>query len=289
MPNTQGHDNERVDEDIANVLEADNPNGVGVDNIHERVFSPNEFENADVFSIGADNEDEIEGSQPSKMKSEGVGTKSSKIHGSYISLESVVNNVKEVRVGDFFPTKEELHMKISLLSIANHFQFKVNKSTQASSKLIGHCIKSKFEGPSQSYGPNEIIEDLKMQCGMTCGYNKAWRARELDQLPCRHALAACNLRCISCYDYCSPYYYKETLATSYAGSIYPVSPMQEWDVPDDVQSVVVLPPKGRKPSGCPSKKRRPSEGEEIIHRKCGRSRGLGHNRQKCKAPIPLTD
>ncbi|KAK2640917.1 hypothetical protein Ddye_022680 [Dipteronia dyeriana] len=131
MPNTQGHDNGRVDEDIANVLEADILNGVGVDNIHERVFSPNEFENADVFSIGANNEDEIEGSQPSKMKSEGVGTKSSKIHGSYTSLESVVNNVKEVRVGDFFPSKEELHMNISLLSIANHFQFKVNKSTQA--------------------------------------------------------------------------------------------------------------------------------------------------------------
>ncbi|KAK2654790.1 hypothetical protein Ddye_014646 [Dipteronia dyeriana] len=131
MSNTKGHDNEREDEDIANVLEADNPNGVGVDNIHERVFSPNEFENADVFSIGADNEDEIEGSQPSKMKFEGVGTKSSKIHGSYTSLESVVNNVKKVRVGDFFPSKEELHMKISLMSIANHFQFKVNKSTQA--------------------------------------------------------------------------------------------------------------------------------------------------------------
>ncbi|KAK2648690.1 hypothetical protein Ddye_016179 [Dipteronia dyeriana] len=69
------------------------------------------------------------------------------------------------------------------------------------------------------------------------------RKFQLDQLPCRHALVACNLRRISCYDYCSPYYYKETLATVYADSIYPVSPMQEWDVPDDVQSVVVLPPK----------------------------------------------
>ncbi|KAK2635602.1 hypothetical protein Ddye_030394 [Dipteronia dyeriana] len=228
MPNTQGHDNERVDKDIANVLESYNLNGVGVDNIHERVFSPNEYENADVFSIGTENEDEIEGSRPSKMKSEGVGTKSSKIHGSYPSLKSVVNNVKEVRVGDLFPSKEELHMKISLLSIANHFQFKMNKSTkalmvltcrvedckwsvratklndcdsfrvrkyqpehtcsldalhfdhrQASSKLIGHCIKSKLEGPSQSYRPNEIIEDIKKQCGITCSYNKAWRAREV--------------------------------------------------------------------------------------------------------------
>ncbi|KAK3211093.1 hypothetical protein Dsin_015799 [Dipteronia sinensis] len=56
--------------------------------------------------------------------------------------------------------------------------------------------------------------------------------------------------------------------------------MQEWNVPDDVQSVVVLPPKGRKPRGRPSKKRKPSRGEEIVHRKCGRCRGLGHNRQK---------
>ncbi|KAK2637913.1 hypothetical protein Ddye_025708 [Dipteronia dyeriana] len=131
MSNTQGHDNEHVDEDIANILESDNPNGVGVDNIHESVFSPNEFENSDVFSIGADNEDEIEGSRPSKLKSECFGTKSSKIHRSYTWLESVVNNVKEVRVGDLFPNKEDLHMKISLLSIANHFQFKVNKSTKA--------------------------------------------------------------------------------------------------------------------------------------------------------------
>ncbi|KAK2647753.1 hypothetical protein Ddye_015242 [Dipteronia dyeriana] len=78
------------------------------------------------------------------------------------------------------------------------------------------------------------------------------RKFQLDQLPCRHAHAA-------------------------------FGPMQEWDVPDDVQSVVVVPPKGRKPSG------RPSKGEEIVHRKCGRCGGSRHNRQKCKAPISLTD
>ncbi|TXG48397.1 hypothetical protein EZV62_027691 [Acer yangbiense] len=160
--------------------------------------------------------------------SQGIGIKSSTIHGSYTSLESIVNNVKEVRVGDLFPSKEELHMKMQLLSIGNHFQFKVKKSTktllvmsciveeckwcvratklkdcesfrirkyspdhtcsldalhfdhrQASSKLIGHCIKSKFERTSQCYRPNNIIDDIKKQCGMTLGYNKAWRAREV--------------------------------------------------------------------------------------------------------------
>jgi hypothetical protein len=672
IPNTQVPDNELVNEDIANVFESDNGNGVGLDNIHESLSSPNDFQNANVFSIGVDNDDEARDSRPSTSEvpsgrsrvasSQGIGIKSSTIHGSYTSLESVVNNVKEVGVGDLFPSKEELQMKMQLLSIANHFQFKVKKSTktllvmscivedtkwrvratklndcesfrvrkyspdhtcsldalhfdhrQASSKLIGHCIKSKFEGTSQSYRPNDIIDDMKKQCGMTLGYNKAWRAREialglargspdesftilpsychmlemknpgmvtfididalnrfkyffmalgpsiegfkscirpvvavdgtflkckhqgtlfiatsldgnnqvyplafgigdsendqswhwfftklhgligeisdlvfisdrnssiakaaagvfpnslhgicmyhlgqnmkakfkgvevhdifykcskayrvvefnqimrqirgidasvaqylneadptkwarshfdgrrycimttniaeclngilkdarelpitklvehirgllqkwfwerreaaakmstpmtkwaekrlrrrsnksrcyrvhpinlyehhvvdgylngfvnliektctcrkfqLDQLPCRHALAACNLRRSSCYDFCSHYYHKETLATAYGSSIYPVGPMEEWDVPDDVQTRVVLPPKGRKPRGRPAKKRKPSKGEEIVQQKCGRCGGIGHNRQKCKAPIPLSD
>ena len=201
-------------------------------------MSPNDFQNVDVFSIGVDNDDEARDSRPSTSevplrrsrvaRSQAIGIKSSRIHGSYTSLESVVNNVKEVGVGDLFPSKEELHMKMQLLAIGNHFQFKVKKSTktllvmscivedckwrvratklndcesfrirkyspdhtcsldtlhfdhrQASSKLIGHCIKSKFEGTSQSYRPNDIIDDVKKQCGMTLGYNKAWRAREV--------------------------------------------------------------------------------------------------------------
>ncbi|KAK3229044.1 hypothetical protein Dsin_000925 [Dipteronia sinensis] len=71
----------------------------------------------------------------------------------------------------------------------------------------------------------------------TCTYRKFL----LDQLPCRHALAACNFRRSSCYDYCSYYYHKETLATAYASSVYPVGPMHERDVSDDMQSLVVLP------------------------------------------------
>ena len=37
----------------------------------------------------------------------GIGIKSSTIHGSYISLETIVNNVKEVEVGDLFPSNKE--------------------------------------------------------------------------------------------------------------------------------------------------------------------------------------
>ncbi|KAK0584741.1 hypothetical protein LWI29_017845 [Acer saccharum] len=320
IPNTQGPDNELVNEDFANVFESDNGNGVGLSNIHESLLSPNDFHNSNVFSIRVDNDDEVRDSRPSTsevpsrrsrvVSSQGIGTKSSTIHGSYTSLESIVNNVKEVGVGDLFPSKEELQMKMQLLSIGNHFQFKVKKSTktllvmscivkdckwricatklkdcesfcvrkylpnhtcsldafhfdhrQASSKLIGHCIKSKFEGTSQSYRPNDIIDDMKKQCGMTLGYNKAWRAREVAM----------------------------GLARAYGSSIYPIGPIEEWDVPDEVQTRVVLPPKGRKPRGRPAKKRKPSKGEEIVQRKCDRYGGMAHNRQKCKAPIPLSD
>ncbi|TXG63798.1 hypothetical protein EZV62_010792 [Acer yangbiense] len=50
---------------------------------------------------------------------------------------------------------------------------------QTSSKLIGHCINSKFEGTSQSYRLNDIIEDMKKQCGMIFSYNKGWRVGEV--------------------------------------------------------------------------------------------------------------
>ncbi|KAK0597001.1 hypothetical protein LWI29_020858 [Acer saccharum] len=65
IPTTQGPDNELVNEDIANVFESDNGNGVGLDNIHESLLSPNDFQNVDVFSIGVDNDDEARDSQPS--------------------------------------------------------------------------------------------------------------------------------------------------------------------------------------------------------------------------------
>ncbi|KAK0608389.1 hypothetical protein LWI29_029977 [Acer saccharum] len=56
IPNTQSLDNELVNEDIANVCESENDNGVGLDNIRESLLSPNDFQNADVFSIRVDNE-----------------------------------------------------------------------------------------------------------------------------------------------------------------------------------------------------------------------------------------
>ncbi|KAK0602500.1 hypothetical protein LWI29_034079 [Acer saccharum] len=137
-----------MNEDFTNVFESDNGNGVGLDNIYESLLSPNDFHNANVFSIGVNNDDEARDSRlstsevPSRRSrvtsSQGIGTKSSTIHGSYTSLENIVNNVKEVGVGDLFPSKKALQMKMQLLSIGNHFQFKVKKFTKT--LLVMSCI-----------------------------------------------------------------------------------------------------------------------------------------------------
>ena len=49
---------------------------------------------------------------------------------------------------------------------------------QASSWLIGQCIKSKFEEADRVYRPNEIKQDMKLEFGINISYDKAWRARE---------------------------------------------------------------------------------------------------------------
>ena len=112
---------------------------------------------------------------------------------------------------------------------------------------------------------------------------------QVDQLPCAHALAVCISHHLSCYDYCAAYYSRETLAAAYACSIHPLGPEDEWTWPEHLDVPVVLPPEGRKPRGRPTKKRKPSQGEEKKRSKCSRCGGFGHNRQKCSVPIPVCE
>ncbi|KAI5312927.1 hypothetical protein L3X38_042101 [Prunus dulcis] len=49
---------------------------------------------------------------------------------------------------------------------------------QASSYLIGQCIKSKYEGVSRVLRPHDIMEDMRKDMGVSISYVKAWRARE---------------------------------------------------------------------------------------------------------------
>ncbi|XP_024039564.1 uncharacterized protein LOC112098164 [Citrus clementina] len=77
--------------------------------------------------------------------------------------------------------------------------------------------------------------------------------------------------------------------SSYAESIYPVGPQEEWDVSEEVRAYVLSPPMKKREVGRPRTTRIPSQGEDIVHRKCSRCGLRGHNRLTCTAATPLSE
>ncbi|XP_038719964.1 uncharacterized protein LOC120012596 [Tripterygium wilfordii] len=49
---------------------------------------------------------------------------------------------------------------------------------QASGRVIGDCIRARYEGVGRVYRPNDIIQDIRREYGINITYDKAWRARE---------------------------------------------------------------------------------------------------------------
>ena len=85
----------------------------------------------------------------------------------------------------------------------------------------------------------------------------------------------------------SRYYTRNTWLDAYSDTIYPVQPQELWVIPEDVQSRVVRPPNAKVMPGRRKKLRIPSQGEDIIRRKCSRCSGTGHNKSTCKNNVPL--
>ncbi|TXG69842.1 hypothetical protein EZV62_004777 [Acer yangbiense] len=107
---------------------------------------------------------------------------------------------------------------------------------------------------------------------------------DVDQLPCAHALACIRLRGFSFVDYCSPYYSSAFLVIAYSGEIYHVGQPSEWLVPEDIASIIVHPPVGRRGPGRPKKNRTLSFGEEVTQRRCTTCHRVGHNSHTCTYP-----
>ena len=85
---------------------------------------------------------------------------------------------------------------------------------------------------------------------------------------------------------CSHYYTADAYRAAYAESIYPLLDEKQWHVPDNVASRIVLPPRWtRRRAGRPRMQRIPSEGEDVIGRRCSRCGGVGHYRQRCTNPL----
>ncbi|VFQ78817.1 unnamed protein product [Cuscuta campestris] len=116
---------------------------------------------------------------------------------------------------------------------------------------------------------------------------------QLDQFICVHAVAAVASRPgLSCYNFISPYYKRESLLATYSGIVHPLGDKSSWDIPSGVQSIPCRPPScSKRPRGRPKKRRLPSIGEfhyanRRKKQKCTRCLKTRHNMKTCKNPIP---
>ncbi|XP_019234447.1 PREDICTED: uncharacterized protein LOC109214928 isoform X2 [Nicotiana attenuata] len=107
---------------------------------------------------------------------------------------------------------------------------------------------------------------------------------QMDELPCPHAWAVLKNQQLKPGQYCSFYYKKDKLLSTYE---FPVNPMPDeslWVIPTEVMEDVVLPPKGRRNAGRPRKERLKPASEKESKRAfscsvCGQG---GHNRKTCR-------
>ncbi|KAH9659886.1 SWIM-type domain-containing protein [Citrus sinensis] len=113
------------------------------------------------------------------------------------------------------------------------------------------------------------------------------RVFQLDQLVCAHAIAACLIVRVDYISLCSDYYSKDSLVMAYAEPVEPVGDMTDWDIPEEIQEIIVNPPIEAPPPGRRPELRIPSIGEDVNRRtvRCGRCNQPGHNCKRCKNPI----
>ncbi|KAJ4899238.1 Uncharacterized protein Rs2_13189 [Raphanus sativus] len=83
----------------------------------------------------------------------------------------------------------------------------------------------------------------------------------------------------------------ETWKETYAGVISPIGDPRDEDIPEDVRKKVLMPPVTKRPAGRRKTKRYLSTGEipgpnkKEKQNRCGRCRGIGHNRTNCTVPL----
>ncbi|XP_060965465.1 uncharacterized protein LOC133034401 [Cannabis sativa] len=94
----------------------------------------------------------------------------------------------------------------------------------------------------------------------TCTCNRF----QIDEMPCGHAVAVMREMNMDPYTYCSDYYTKKNWLATYSGTVYPIGHQSEWEVPEEVKNIIVLPPHERVKSGRPKTLRRKNlDGKRI--------------------------
>ena len=107
---------------------------------------------------------------------------------------------------------------------------------------------------------------------------------QIDEFPCSHALAVVREKHMCAYDFCSYYYTKEAMLSTYQGIIYPIPKQCIWELPTEVEQSIVNPPVGKRKSGRPKKTRIKSSMERHLKCTvtCSKCKQSGHNKKTCR-------
>ncbi|XP_049370795.1 uncharacterized protein LOC125835740 [Solanum verrucosum] len=115
----------------------------------------------------------------------------------------------------------------------------------------------------------------------TCSCNRF----QVDGIPCAHAWRVLNKKHMLPDEYCSDFYTPETILKTYEVPVYPLPDKSEWNIPEHIDTEVVLPPKYKQSPGRPKKQREKSF-SEFSKRKgtnsCSTCGQRDHNRRSCR-------
>ncbi|XP_065854337.1 uncharacterized protein [Euphorbia lathyris] len=125
-----------------------------------------------------------------------------------------------------------------------------------------------------SFGKDDFVVDMGSN---SCSCNHF----QIDEIPCAHALAVACFKHMDPYQFCSQYFTKEAMLSTYDCSIFPVPKQESWDIPPIVKDVIVFPPFARNKASRPKKRRFRSAWESKTQNRCSRCGKKGHNRKTC--------
>ncbi|XP_062094046.1 uncharacterized protein LOC133800089 [Humulus lupulus] len=110
---------------------------------------------------------------------------------------------------------------------------------------------------------NSWIVNLKNR---TCTCNRF----QMDEMPCGHAIAVMKEMNLDPYNYCSHYYTTKTWFETYESTIYSVGNQHNWDVPQYVKDMIVMPPFEKVKAERPKKRRFRAAWENKKQNKCSK-------------------
>ncbi|KAL4388980.1 hypothetical protein GQ457_09G022140 [Hibiscus cannabinus] len=120
------------------------------------------------------------------------------------------------------------------------------------------------------------------------------RKWDLTGIPCAHAISAMLSIQRRPENYVDSCYHRTTQINLYSNYIFPIRGANQWEQVPEMESLPILPPIQRRPTGRPKKKRRkaadeqdngPSRGHRTLEIKCSKCGKPRHNIRSCRGQV----